>query len=105
MADEVLRKNRKVLLSTINQDELVVESLYSDTILNERQYQEIKAEKVPIKAAELLLDFLHRGDCKVFMKFCEILDSDYPWLAELLRSDAQEIGLKLDDKSKILWLI
>ena len=105
--EKLIKKHRKVLISTINGDEIIVEELYSQNIINERQYQQIKAEKVPIYSTEILLDALQHSEFNTFAKFCEILDSDYSWIANQLRSDAQMAGLNLTCNGKFIffWLL
>jgi len=96
--ESIIKKHRKNLMFTIDGDQLVVEELYSRNIINERQYQQIKAVKVPIQSIEMLLDIIQHAGLNAFIKFCEVLDSDYSWLADHLRSDAQILGVNLKDQ-------
>ena len=93
---EVIKKHRKKIISTIDKDDIIVENLYSQNILNERQYQIIKSEKVPMQAAEKLLDFIQYSGVHGFVKLCEVLNEEYEWLASELLVEAERNGIDLN---------
>ena len=94
--EDVLRKHRKLLLHTIDEDKVLVETLYAENVLSERKYQEIKAEHLPIKAAEKLLNVIMHSGSVGLEKFCCALDDEHKWLAEKIRQDAEEAGVNVD---------
>ena len=96
---QVFQKYRREIISSIDCDSVLIEILYSDEVINERQYQQIKAEAVPIQAAEKLLDFIQYAGLQAFLKFCLSLDIDYAWLADKLRHEAKETGLDVESLS------
>ena len=98
---EIIKKNRKSLLSTIDKDDIIVEILYSQNVLTERQYQIIKAEKVPLQATEKLLDFVQCSGLYGFIKFCNALDEEYSWLASELKNNAKKLGIDCDMQNNV----
>lgn len=92
-------KHRKELLQSLDlSSTYILDALFGEGALTERQYDEIKSKLTCYDQNLTLLEFLTRsssGSDRDFVVFCNALKESYEWLSERLLRDAAEAGVNL----------
>jgi len=89
-------KNRAYLLAHL-EPKYIIEELYSNEVLNEREYQNVKSKTNDREQCVLILNYISVCEVSQFFKFCDILKEDYDWVQEKIVSDAKEAGIIRND--------